>query len=125
MVQALLPPGRRVGLLTISSATLTPDLRAAAGCPADLPVIGTEEGGEFTRAILDNEMELDVEAARRDLAAAGRRMVERHADVGAIVLECTNMPPYSADVRAATGLPVFSMVDYVCWLKAGVAPRRW
>jgi hypothetical protein len=125
MVQALLPPGRRVGLLTISAATLTPDLLAASGCPPDLPVVGTEDGEEFTRAILDNEPELDVEAARRDLVAAGHLLVEQHPEVGAIVLECTNMPPYAADVRAATWLPVFSMVDYVCWLHAGVAPRRW
>jgi Asp/Glu/hydantoin racemase len=125
MVQALLPPGRRVGVLTVSAASLGPEHLARAGCPADTPVVGTEGGAEFSRVLLENEPALDVEAARADLVAAGRRLVERHPEVGAIVLECTNMPPYARDVRAATGLPVFSMVDYVCWLQAGLRPRRW
>ena len=125
MVQSLLPPGRRVGLLTVSAASMTPEHLAGAGCPADLPVVGTEDGSEFTRVLLDNELRLDVGAARRDLVAAGRQMVERHPDVGAIVLECTNMPPYQAAVREATGLPVFSMVDLVCWLMAGLQPRGY
>ena len=125
MVQALLPPGRTVGVLTVSAASLSPEHLAGAGCPADTPVVGTEGGAEFSRVLLENERALDVEAARGELVAAGRLLVERHPKVGAIVLECTNMPPYARDVCAATGLPVFSMVDYVCWLQAGLRPRRW
>ena len=125
MVQALLPPGRRVGVLTVSAPSLTAEHMEKAGCPADTPVIGTEDGAEFTRVILGNEAALDVEAARADLVAAGRRLVVQHPEVGAIVLECTNMPPYARDVGEATALPVFSMVDYVCWLQAGLRPRRW
>jgi Asp/Glu/hydantoin racemase len=125
MVQALLPPGKRVGVLTVSAASLTPEHLARAGCPPDLPVVGTEEGREFTRVLLENESALDVEAARADLVAAGRKLIESYPGVGAIVLECTNMPPYAGDVRDATGLPVFSMVDYVCWLHSGLRPRRW
>lgn len=125
MVQALLPPGKRVGLITISAASMTPQHLVGAGCPADLPVIGTDAGTTFTRSILGNELELDVEASRQDLVAAAREMMTRHPDIGAIVLECTNMPPYQADVQAAIGVPVFSMVDFVCWLQAGLRPRRW
>jgi len=35
------------------------------------------------------------------------------------------MPPYAADIKAATGVPVFSMVDFVTWFQAGLAPRRF
>ena len=124
-VQAVLPPGRRVGVLTVSAASLSAEHLTKAGCPADTPVIGTEEGAEFSRVLLGNELALDVDAARADLIAAGRLMVDRHPEVAAIVLECTNMPPYARDVAMATGRPVFSMVDYVCWLQAGLRPRRW
>jgi Asp/Glu/hydantoin racemase len=125
MVQAMLPSGKRVAILTISKASLTPRHLQGAGCPADIAVVGTEGGIEFTRAILGNKMQLDVEASRQDLISAAQRLTEQHADTGAIVLECTNMPPYQADIQAATGLPVFSIVDYVCWLQSGLRHRTY
>lgn len=125
MVQAVLPPKKRVGLITISAATMTSAHLSAAGCPPDLPVVGTEDGEAFTASILGDALTLDVEASRRDLIAAGRTLVAQNRDVGAIVLECTNMPPYQRDVAEAVGLPVFSMVDYVSWLHAGLTPRRY
>lgn len=125
MVNALLPTGRRAGVLTVSASTLTPAHLAAANVPPDTPIGTTEGGREFTRAILGNEMELDVDAARADNVDAARALVADHADLGALVLECTNMVPYAADIRAATGLPVFSIESFVGWFQSGLAPRRF
>lgn len=115
-IQALLPPGQRVGILTIDATSLTPEHLAAAGVPADIPVAGVEAGCAFQTAILGNMLELDVEASRRDLVSAAQAFQAREPSLGAILLECTNMPPYQRDVAAATGLPVFSIVDYVSWI---------
>ena len=125
MVNALLPPGRRAGILTISASTLTPEHLIKAGVPEGTPVGSTEGGEEFTRAILGNELDLDVEAARRDNVAAALELQARHPGLGAIVLECTNMIPYAADIRAATGLPTFSMESFVSWFQSGLSPRRY
>ncbi|MCO6388178.1 MAG: aspartate/glutamate racemase family protein [Aliihoeflea sp.] len=122
-VNRLLPKGRRAGILTISSSTLTPLHLERAGVPAGTPVGSTEGGREFTRAILGNEMTLDVAAARADNVAAAKELQADNADLGAIVLECTNMVPYAADIRAATGLPVFSIASFVTWFQSGLAPR--
>ena len=51
-VEALLPPGRRAGILTVSRASLTARHLALAGVPPDAPVAGTDGGAEFTRVIL-------------------------------------------------------------------------
>lgn len=125
MVNALLPPGKRAGVLTISGTTLTPAHLSAAGVPDGTPIGTTEGGAEFTRAILGNEMELDVATARADNVAAAEAMVAAHPDLGALVLECTNMVPYAADIRAATGLPVFSIASFVDWFQSGLSPRRY
>jgi Asp/Glu/hydantoin racemase len=124
LVDRLLPPGKRAGILTISASSLTATHLEAAGCAPDTPVMGTEGGSEFTRAILDNETSLDVEAARADNIEAARLFASRHPEVGAIVLECTNMVPYAADIRAATGLPVYSIESFVTWFHSGLVPRR-
>lgn len=125
MVDAILPEGQRVGILTISGSTLTPAHLEAAGVGEDVPIATTEGGREFTEAILGDAPELDIEAARADNIAAAESLMRQNPDVGAIVLECTNMTPYAADIRVATGVPVYSMVSFVSWFQAGLMPPRW
>lgn len=125
MIQALLPPGRRAGVLTISKPSLTPEHLSRVGVAADTPVWGTEGGTEFTRAVLGDEPRMDIEAARADLVTAARDFQAAHPELGAILMECTNMMPYAADVRAATGLPVFSIRSFVSWFQSALAPARF
>ena len=124
-VERLLPPGRRVGVLTVEAGSLTPRHLECAGARPDTPVEGTEDGAEFTRVLLGDEPEIDVQRAREDVVAAALRLVERHRDVGAIVLECTNMPPYASEISRATGLPVYDFYSFVCWFQAGLRPRAF
>jgi Asp/Glu/hydantoin racemase len=125
LIAPLLPPGRRVGVLTISRASLSSEHLEAAGLAADTPVEGTDTGRELTRAILGNELELDVAAAEADLLEAGTRLRAAHPDLGAVILECTNMAPYAAALQARLGLPVFDSVSLVHWFHAGLRPRRF
>ncbi len=54
-------------------------------------------------------------------------MMDAHPEIGAIVLECTNMPPYRADIQALTGVPVFDITTLVRMVheavRHGLAPR--
>jgi Asp/Glu/hydantoin racemase len=125
-VQATLPPGKRVGVLTVSKASLTPAHLIAAGVPADTPIIGTESGREFFRVLITAEkQDLDVALAEQDILTAGRELLAAHRDIGAIVLECTNMPPYAAALQAACGLPVYDIYSMITWFHAGLRPRRF
>jgi hypothetical protein len=125
LVQKLLPPGKRVGVVTIHGPRLGADHLIAAGAPGDTPVVGTEEGEELTRVLLKGETRLDLEKAERDVVTAGRQLVERHPDIGAIVLECHNMAPYSAALSAAVRLPVYDLYSFIVWFQAGLAPRSF
>lgn len=122
MVNRILPRGKRAGILTISASTLTDDHLQAANVPLDTPIGTTEGGREFTRAILGNDSRLNVEKAREDNVEAAIALASDHPDLGAIVLECTNMCPYAPDIQRATGLPVFSIVSFVTWFQAGLVP---
>ncbi|MEM7545319.1 MAG: aspartate/glutamate racemase family protein [Pseudomonadota bacterium] len=115
-IQAMLPPERKVGILTISAETLTPAHLTAAGVPPGTPVAGVPAGCEFQRVILGDEAKLDTAEAERDIVDAARALQADHPTLGAILFECTNMPPYKAAVAAATGLPVFSIETYLNWM---------
>ncbi|PYM41440.1 MAG: hypothetical protein DME12_11635 [Candidatus Rokuibacteriota bacterium] len=115
LVHQMLPRGRRVGIMTVSAATLGPEHLEGAGIGSDIPiaVAGMETEKEFTRVLLGDELELDVDLAREEHVRVARRLVGEHPDIGALVLECTNMPPYTADIQRETGLPVFDIVSLV------------
>lgn len=129
LVHRMLPAGRAVGILTVNAATLGPEHLEAAGIAPDMPVViaGLETEKEFTRVLLGDELELDVDAARAEHVAVASRLVAEHPEVGAFVLECTNMPPYTADIQRATGRPVFDILSLVRMahhaLAAGLPPR--
>ncbi|CAA6822325.1 MAG: FIG01073400: hypothetical protein [uncultured Thiotrichaceae bacterium] len=125
MVQATLTPGKRVGILTISATTLTQEHLSAVNVPVDTPVMGTEQGQEFTRAILGDEPYLDVAQSSADILQAGRAFCDKHPELGAIVLECTNMVPYAAQLQRALGIPVYSIYSFLSWFQAGLAPRSF
>ena len=121
-VQAMLPDKQVVGILTISAATLTPAHLKAAGVPTHCPVQGTD-GSSFSKSILGNLTTLNVRAARQDMVRAAQILISDYPNVGAIVLECTNMVPYSDDIAQATGRPVYSIYTYLSWFHAGLRPR--
>src|SRR5690348_4013856 len=61
-IEQMLPPSKRVGVLTISAADLSAEHLRAPGANPATPVAGTDHGSEFTRAILGDEERLDVTA---------------------------------------------------------------
>lgn len=123
MVAQMLAPGKQVGILTISKETLTDAHLAAANVPLDTPVVGTDQGRCFTRDILGNANEINFAECRLDLLDAASELTSRHKNVGAIVLECTNMVPFARDIRKLTGLPVYSIYSLVNWFLAGLSPK--
>jgi hypothetical protein len=123
LIERILPPGRRVGVLTVRAASLTPEHLVAAGADPETPVVGTEGGSEFTRVILHDEERLDAAAAERDILDAGDALRARYPDTGAVLLECTNMVPYARALSERLRLPVFSIHSFVTWFQAGLVPR--
>jgi hypothetical protein len=124
-IERVLPPGKRVGVLTVSAANLTVEHLRAAGADPETPVFGTDGGSEFSRVMINDEERLDVAAAERDILAAGDRLVASHDGIGAVLLECTNMVPYAHALSQRLRLPVFSIYTFVTWFHSGLMPREF
>ena len=124
-IERVLPPGKRVGVLTVSAANLSGEHLRAAGADPETPVVGTDDGSEFSRVMINDEERLDVAAAERDILAAGDRLVASHHGIGAMLLECTNMVPYARALSQRLRLPVFSIYTFVTWFHSGLVPREF
>jgi hypothetical protein len=104
---------------------LTDEHLAKAHVPAGTPIGDTSKGRVFNQAILGNKPEMDIDQARTDNIEAAVALQAANPDLGALVLECTNMVPYAADMAKATGLPVYSIETFVTWFQSGLSPRRF
>ena len=123
LVQRTLPPGKRVGVLTEHGDRNTPEHWKACGAPHDTPVIGTEGGREFTRVLLNDEIEIDYALAEQDILEAGEKLLKKHPEVGALVLECHNLAPYSRALNDLLRIPIYDVYTFVCWFHSGLQPR--
>jgi len=124
---AALPANRRVGVLTISQRALTPAHFAAVGvaCLDRVVVGGLEQAEALYRPIIENRGPLNVDTAAEQVTAVARALASAHPEVAALVLECTNLPPYAARIQQATGLPVWDAIGLVRWVHGAVRQRGW
>lgn len=100
-----------VGILTASSVALTPAHLRNVGA-GDIPVVvqGLEDTSEFAAVILRNERnDMDLGAVAAEVIEAGRSLIDKAPEIGAIVLECTDLPPYAAQIQQALSRPVFDL----------------
>jgi hypothetical protein len=103
--------GRKVGVITASAENLTREHFEAVDAPGDTPVVGLPANGSFAATFLRNGLTLDRDAVERETVEAGRALMAKHPDIDAIVLECTNLPPYKAALQRALGVPIFDVLD--------------
>jgi Asp/Glu/hydantoin racemase len=114
LAQAVLRSGQTVGIITADRRSLTRrhfDGIGISRMPA--AIVGMEAAAEFSAVFLGDKSELDPGRCREEMVAAARRLLKAHPTVGAIILECTNMPPYAAAVQAETGLPVYDVTTLI------------
>ena len=122
-------PNRPLGVVTANSEALIPEVFDWAGVPKEvqrrLRVKGMEDCAHFVDAVFLEKGMLDsdiVEAAVVERAVALQRETP---DMGAILLECSMLPPYGAAVAEATGLPVFDYVTMIDHVYSTVVKRRF
>lgn len=127
LVHSMLKPSQKVGVITANAPKLTEGHFKGAGV-AHVPrvVVGLEESPFFKNMLIgDGGHEIDVEATKRDMQEVARKLVQDHPEVGAIVLECTNMPPFAKAVQEATGLPVFDIVTLTKYVHSAVTQEDY
>jgi hypothetical protein len=125
LVQRILPKGKRVGILTFSAEQLTAPYLDKVGIDPSTPVVGMPPDSEFQRSIRQGDTSVAFATLRNEVLNVARQMVGRDPSLGAIVCECTNLSPYSHDIKRLLGVPVFDMVTLVHWFYRGLHPERF
>lgn len=110
--------GKPVGVITANAACLTRQHFEGAGVPDGLPVVvaGMESRTEFREAVLEERGTLDSDKIEQEVVAVARELVAANPHIGALLLECSDLPPYASAVQQAVNLPIydfFTMISHV------------
>jgi len=125
MAQAVIHKDQKVGIITARKQSLTEKHYRSVGIEHHpIAVIGMEDAEEFSAVFIEGKTTLDEAKCQNEMEIAAIKLKEKHPDIGAIVLECTNMPPYSFAIQRVTGLPVFDVVTMVNYAHSIVVAKQ-
>ncbi len=120
-LHGLRPTGSTIGVLTYDGPKLTATLGVQA--LSGLHIEGIEDGNELHAVIAQDRETLDIDAARADVRAAAERLVQKAPNLFAVVMECTNLPPYRGAVEEVLPCPLYDIRDLLHWHAGLAAPQ--
>lgn len=119
LLQRFHPAGRPIGIITGDSRLLQHAHLQASGIePESVIIAGMENGPEFRRVVIDRARELNVEALRQDVVACAATL--RNRNIGAAVLECTNLISFKSNIQQVLGVPVFDLASLIEFYVSGL-----
>ncbi|MBN2011105.1 aspartate/glutamate racemase family protein [candidate division KSB1 bacterium] len=118
---------QKIGIITADSPYLTKKHLRAVGITDDIPICigGLERTDEFAKIRSDSNAALDLAKFKTQVLQVVEDLLRKHSPVGAIILECTDLPPFAAMIRRSTGLPVFDIVTLAHMVYEAIAGNRW
>lgn len=128
LVHRMLRTDQKVGLLVAKKQSLTTRHLAAVGADAvPVCVAGLDEQPEFREVIIEQRRtELDMDRLEREVLFEIDRLASDNPDMGALVIECTDLPPFAAAIQQRIQKPVFDIVTLTNMVHESVtrAPYR-
>lgn len=126
MIYHALKPGQRIGILCADGPSLTSQLLANCGVDPEIPVavLGLEDRPAFS-SITCSKGEFNYEQIQQEVIDGACQLVDEHHDIGAILLECSDMPPFAWAVQQAVKLPVFDFITMINWIYHSVVQKPY
>lgn len=122
-VEKTLGPAQNIVIVTANSERLSPRHLAAVGIESGRHVIfGLEDKPEFYGTFVRQKTTLDVAALQQEMAEAAREIRDRFPAAGALVLECTNLPPFRRIFASISGRPVYDILSLIGTLEFARGP---
>jgi len=132
IVSRMISKDKKVGILTASAERcLTQNSRLLRNVGIDesisIAIVGMDQPKYtdiFRTQFARDSSKYNPKKVEEVMVAAAKELVSM-GKIGAIVLECTEMPLYAAAIQEATGLPVFDGVGLTNYLYNAVVKKRY
>ena len=127
-IRAGLKKDQKIGILCADGKNLTKSLfNACSVSNDDFNRCVCRSAGhlpEFS-AVMERRGSFNNKIVREEIVNLATELVRENPEIGAILLECSDMPPYAAAVQAAINLPVFDFITMIKYVHSAVAQRSF
>ena len=116
MIKTAISPRKKIAVFAASGENINNELLSKVNTDDSRLIIHNIGSLPEFEAIRWGKTTLDNGALRKALVKEAVDLKTENPDIGAILLECSDLPPYARDIQSATGLPVFdfnTMIDLV------------
>jgi len=119
IISRALKPGQKVGIICANSDVLqtAPALKNCGINDLSTIVIAGAQDLSEMKNILEGTGHLNPGKFEQELVGLAKETVSENPDIGALLLECAEMPTYAWAIQEAIRLPVFdftTMINWVC-----------
>jgi hypothetical protein len=124
-IHRMLREDQCIGVITADAGSLTDEHFSAVGVAPGTPIViaGMDDQPEFSEAVMHEKGTLDSDKIEREVVGVARTLCNDHPNMGALLLECSDLPPYAYAVQRETGLPVFDFVTMISHVHSSVVRR--
>jgi aspartate/glutamate racemase len=116
MVSQMIGRAKRVGIITAGENHLKGPFLENVGIDPSIPIAvdGMADKEEFTQTIvLEKKPEMNVPKMETEVVDVAQRLVKTYPDIGALVFECSDLPPFAGAVQAVVNLPIFDFISLI------------
>ncbi len=128
MVSRMIGKNKRVGIISAGGNHLKGPFLENVGIDESIPIAvdGLDNKEEFTKVHVTQEKDtVDATRMEAEVVDVAQRLVKNNPDIGAIVFECSDLPPFAAAVQDAVNLPIFDFITLVNMVYLAVVKKRY
>lgn len=106
---------KKVGIITAKKAALRKEHLTLAGITGSMKneILGMETCAEWNKIFITPNDDIDLKIVAQEVVQTAVSGLKQHPNIGAFVLECTDLPPFAKEIRNKTGLPVYDFTTMV------------
>ncbi len=122
LVSRFLKFDQKVGVVVANSDALAEDHLKGSGIAGEpIVVAGMQQQKQFAEVILRGvTSDLEMDLFEKELCFVVQGMLDENPDVGAIVLECTDLSHFAPELQKKFGLPIFDLSTLTRMVAAAV-----
>ena len=119
---------KKIGVITANKKRLTPKHFISVGVDTDkIPIImyGMENKKEFREAILEEKGSLNSSQIEKEVLEVATKMQKENPDIGSVVLECSDLPPYAHSIQKKLNVLVFDFVTMINYVYSALVKNKF